>query len=307
MRTTTKSLIASLLLAPLLAAPVAAQAVRPDSGFHLRVGGDIAVAAGEREGGIVVLRGDAHVAGTVGTVIVIEGTAWIDSGRVGELIVILGRARLADGAVVTGDVHLLDAEIEQAARSRVEGRIERGVGRRAAGEFFAIIAIIGLGVFAALVVAGVLVALVAPDGLMATGRLIRTDTAHVAGAAALLWLAGPVIALLLVPTLIGLPLGLGYVVFVMPTLGLVGLIVAGGWVGAELLRRIGRDAAAVHPVSAAIAGIIVLLLVGRLPVLGLVSTVLTMLGAGAAMLVAVRAARRTRSAAGPSPSAPLGG
>ena len=36
-------------------------------------------------------------------------------------------------------------------------------------------------------------------------------------------------------------------------MALWGLIVAGGWVGAELLRRIGRDAAAVHPVSAAIA------------------------------------------------------
>jgi len=294
MRTLLKSVLATMILSSLLSLPAAAQAAPADSGVRLRVGGDIEVAADEREGLVLVIRGDGRVAGTVGTLVVIDGTATVDSGRVGELLVIRGNARLNDGAVVTGDVHLFDSKIDVSSSAQVQGEIERGVGRRFAGELFAAVALIGLGVLAAFLVAGILVALIAPTGLVATGQLIRTDIARVAGAAALLWIAFPLVAVLLIPTLVGLPIGVGYFVFAMPMLGLMGLIVSGTWIGGEVLRRINRPGKVVHPAAAAALGISCVFLVGRFPVLNLLSTVLVMLGAGAVLLVASRAVRARR-------------
>lgn len=292
MRVLSVHLIASALLASLLSVSVAAQAAPPDSSLRLRVGGDVEVDAGDREGAVVVIRGNARVVGVVGALIVTSGVATIDGGRVAELIVIRGHAQLKSGAVVTGDVHLLASSIELDSGSRVEGRIERGVARRYARKAFTVIALIGLGLLAALVVAGVLTALVAPTELVATGDLIRGDTARVVGASALLWLAFPVVALLLVPTLVGLPFGLGYLLFVMPVLGFVGLIVAGTWVGGTLLRQMGDAGRQSTPVVAAAVGITILLVAGRLPLLGIVVTLFVMLGAGAVFLQASRAARR---------------
>jgi hypothetical protein len=303
MRCLPRALIATLTLSTLLSAPVAAQTAPPDSGFRLRVGGDIAVAPGEREGAVVVIRGNGRVAGVVGALIVIDGTARIDSGRVGELVVIRGSADLNEGAVVTGDVHLVESTIDVAPGAIIEGRIERGVGRRFAREAFTVIALIGLGVLAALIVAGVLAALVVPNELVGTGELIRTDTGLVVGAAALVWLAFPILAVLLVPTIVGLPFGLGYLLFVMPLLGFLGLIVAGTWIGGLLLRKMSGAGKVVNPAAAAALGITLLLLVGRVPILGFVATALVLLGAGAVSLRVTRAVQRRGRASADAPQA----
>jgi hypothetical protein len=301
MRVLTAALRATIALTAILASPALSQSAPPDSGFRFRVGGDIEVAATEREGGVVVIRGNARVSGRVGALIVVGGTATIDSGRVVELIVVRGEALLTNGAVVAGDAHLIDSKIDVASGSRVEGRIERGVGRRYAREVFAFIALVSLGVLAAVVIAGVLAALVAPTQLVATGALIRAETGRVAGYAALIWLAFPVLAVLLIPTIVGLPFGLGYLLFVMPLIGFVGLIVAGTWLGGLLLRRTRSAGAAVNPVASAAVGVALLLLVGRIPILGLVTTILVMLGAGAAGLAVSRAAFSPRGTA-PAPA-----
>ena len=292
MRVLLLGLLASVVLSAVVPLPVASQTTPPGSGFRFRVGGDIEVAASEREGAVVVIRGNGRVAGTVGALIVIDGEATIDGGRVLELIVIRGHARLTGGGSVSGDVHLLDSSIDVTPGSRVEGQVERGMGRRFARQAFTIIALIGLGVLAALVAAGILVALVAPTELVATGKLIRAETGRVAGATALLFLAFPILALLLVPTIVGLPFGLGYLVFVLPFLGFLGLIVAGTWVGFALLRQLGGADKAHHPVAAASLGITILVLVGRIPILGLLASILVMLGAGALLLRATRAVSR---------------
>jgi hypothetical protein len=287
-------LLGVALALPLLTPTLRAQSAPADSGFRLRVGGDVEVAADEREAAIVVIRGDARVLGRVGAVAVIDGTVVIDGGRVDELVVVRGRAHLVNGAVVAGDAHLVSSTIAVDSGAVVSGRIERGIGRQSARKMGTAIALIGLGVLGALVLAGVLVALVVPEGLVATGRLIRTEIGRVAGAAALLWLAFPFVAVLLVPTLVGLPVGLGYFLFVMPILFVVGLIVSGTWIGDELLRRMRRAETAVSPVGAAAFGIVLLLLVGRIPLVGFLATLLVMLGAGAALAVATRTALAKR-------------
>lgn len=278
---------AGLLLAPAIAAQTASR----DSSAHLRFGGDVTVPAGTREGAVVVVRGDATIAGEVRGVVVLEGDAFITGGRVQELTVVNGRAILSDSARVDGDVHLLDAELTVEPGSLVAGRIERGVGRQVAKHFLGAMALIGVGIFLALLLGGVFAAAVLPGPLRAAGALLRAETGPVLVATAILWLGFPLVAGLLVPTLIGLPLGLGYFIFVMPLLGFLGLIVAGLWAGEWLLRRLGALTVAERPTLAAAAGMTVLLIVGHIPLLGLVATVLALMGSGAAALRTWRAMR----------------
>jgi hypothetical protein len=278
---------AVLSLGPALAAQTAPR----DSSAILRFGGNVTVPVGTKEGAVIVLRGDATIAGDVRGVVVLEGEARITGGRVKELTVVNGRAILSDSARVDGDVHLLDAELTVEPGSVVSGTVERGVGRRVAKHFLGAMALIGLGIFLAFVLGGVFAASVFGESLRATGALIRGETGPVLIATAILWLALPVVAGLLIPTLVGLPMGLGYFLFVMPVLGFLGLVVAGVWIGELLLRKVGSPTAAARPTVAATVGITVLLLVGRIPLLGLVATALILLGSGGLALRTWRAMR----------------
>lgn len=267
-----------------LSSALAAQAAPRDSSAILRFGGNVTVPAGTKEGVVIVLRGDATVAGEARGVVVLDGEVRIIGGRVQELTVVNGRAILSDSARVDGDVHLLDAELSVEPGSVVSGTVERGVGRQVAKHFLGAMALIGLGIFLAFVLGGVFAASIFPESLRATGTLIRGETGPVLIASAILWLALPVVAALLVPTLVGLPMGLGYFLFILPVLAFLGLVVAGLWTGDVLLRKLGSPTAAERPTVAAAAGITVLLLVGRIPLLGLIATALILLGSGAVAL-----------------------
>lgn len=301
MRSPRPSLVLASAAALLVAPALAAQAAPRDSSAHLRFAGDVTVPAGTREGAVVVVRGDATIAGEVRGVVVLDGDAFITGGRVQELTVVNGRAILRDSARVEGDVHLLDAELSVEPGSVVAGRIERGVGRQVAKHFLGAMALIGVGIFLAFLLGGVVAAAVLPGPLRATAALLRAETGRVLVATAILWLGFPLVAGLLIPTLIGLPLGLGYFIFVMPLLGFLGLVVVGVWTGDLLLRKSGSPTVATRPTVAAAVGVALLLILGRLPVLGLVATVLVLMGSGAAALRTWRAMRAPVFAAGTAP------
>ncbi len=308
MRTLVSPLPRVALLAVAIAAlqtpGIAQEAVR-DSSAHIRFGGDVTVPAGAREGAVIVVRGDATIAGEVRGVVVLEGDALIAGGRVGELTVVRGRAVLTDSARVDGDVHLLDGEISVEPGSSVAGRVERGVGRRVARHLVGAAALIGLGFLIALVLGGVLATAVFADSVRATGALIRSETGTVLLATGVLWIALPIAAGLLIPTLIGLPMGLGYFLFVLPLLGFLGLIVAGTWLGDLLLRRMTTGGAPPRPTLAAALGITLLLLVGRIPLVGIIATALVLLGTGAIALRTLRAMRAPAAGLPPTAGASL--
>ena len=269
----------------------------PDSGFLMQVHGNVNVPAGERQGVVIVARGDARLGGHVTALMVIEGDAIIDGGTVGDLSVVRGAARLLNGAVVTGDVHLVDAAIDVSPDSRVAGTIDRGMRSRLSTGLVGFTALLGLGVLAAMVLGGIIAAMIAPDQVTATGSLMRAEAGRAALTACVVWIALPIVAVLLLPSIIGLPIGLGYFVFVLPFLGFLGLIVAGTWLGDQLLRSMRGDRTATGIVAAAALGILIILVLGRIPVIGFLASLLVMLASGAVVLRAVRVMKRNRRTA----------
>jgi hypothetical protein len=71
------------------------------------------------------------------------------------------------------------------------------------------------------------------------------------------WVALPIIAALAIVTLIGLPLGLGVLIFLLPALWFLGLIVAGTRLGLAIVKVSGRESGE-HPYLASFVGLLIL-------------------------------------------------
>jgi hypothetical protein len=103
------------------------------------------------------------------------------------------------------------------------------------------------------------------------------------------WFVLPVMMVLMVLTLIGIPLGVGYFLFVLPVLWFLGYLVAGTQIGRMILRGRAHEQ---HPYLAALLGLLILQLLGALPVpTGIIGFLAGIYGSGALIAVAWRAWR----------------
>lgn len=280
--------LSSTVLALLIGAGAPTQ---PDSGVHIRFNGDIGIPTGERNAAVFVVNGSARIQGAVRAVVVIAGDVIVSGGHVGDLTVVRGRATLSDSAVVSGDVHLVDATLSQGGGSRVEGAVERTVGRRLMADLAGVTALFGLGVVIAFVLAAVIAAAVVPRAVRHAGELIVREPGRTTMTVLLLWLAFPLAAALLSATVVFTPVAVGFFVFVLPTLWFLGLIVGGTKLGDLLLGRMRGRIEATRPYLAALLGVGGLLLVSRIPLLGVLLPVAALAGSGAILLTAWRHGR----------------
>lgn len=97
----------------------------------------------------------------------------------------------------------------------------------------------------------------------------------------------PVLAMLAVVTVVGLPLGIGLLFRVIPTLAFAGYLVAGIWLGERVI-----DAGRVRqrPYLASIVGLLLLLVLSIIPI---VAAVAALFGLGAIVLAGWRTLRST--------------
>jgi hypothetical protein len=110
----------------------------------------------------------------------------------------------------------------------------------------------------------------------------------------------PVLAVIAMVTVIGLPLGLGMLTFLLPALAFLGYIVAGAWLGRLVLGRAGR--ATHHPYLEVFLGLLILQVVVFVPFLGLGALVLLSLwGTGGLAYLAWRAVRSQPAARAEAP------
>ena len=289
------SIAAAMVVAFLILVP-AAFAADPSPGRDqvlIAVRGDVTVPAEQTKDVVLVVDGHASIAGAVRTVVVIDGTAELAGAHVDSIVAISSTVELQPGTVVAGDVMTLDATVPRLGDAVVQGDVtEITPALVALGTFLAPMAVLfwfGFGL--ATIVAGLFLAGLAGRQVRETGRLISGEPVPVflVGLAGLLLV--PAVAVLLMISIVGAPLGLGILFGAWPLVAYLGYLVAGIRVGDWVLDRLEPGKVRERPYLASVVGLALLQLVGLIPIVGLVSAVASLLGFGAVLLAGWRTLR----------------
>jgi hypothetical protein len=268
--------------------------------------GDITIPAGEQADVVVVINGTATIAGEVNTVVAVDGAANLTGARVETVIAVRSPVTLGDGAVVQGDVMTLDSLVQQSGDAKVLGEISDmqasliGLGAVLAPAL--ILLWIGFGL--AVVVAGLLLAGIAGRQVRAAEGLISHEPGMTLVAGILGLVVFPIVAFLLIVTVVGAPLGVGILIALWPLIAFAGYLVAGIWIGDWVLHRMQPTVVRERPFLAAVIGILVLQALALVPVLGIVAMIASLFGFGAVMLLAWRTLRSGTASQSPVVGAP---
>jgi hypothetical protein len=298
-----------VLLVLLLATPAAAQGdpERFDGKVLVSVNGDLTLAADDEAEVLVVVNGDARIEGTANVVTVVNGTATLAGGTVTTLAVVNGSAQIGAGSTVTGDVVELRSTVVVDPAATVGGEV-----RSMTTDFAGIGIAIGLLGLLAWIAFG-LVAWAAGLALAAFGArqvrraewLISSEPLRTFGAGLAMLFLPPIIALLLIVTVVLMPVGLALLLIVWPTLAFLGWLVASTWIGEWILRTSGRPAPERRPYLGVTLGLIVATLLSLVPLVG---AVISLFGMGSIALAGWRMLRQGEVTVPPtSRYAPAGG
>jgi hypothetical protein len=303
-----RGLVAATILAVGLvwaaAGPASAADGRDDEDSRISITAPVRVRAGERvdgpvgtvdggvrvdgtvDGAVFVVHGNARITGTVtGSVVVLDGDA-IVSGRVDDdVIAVSGRATVETGAEIGGDVRSSERP-RVAPGARVDGDVEKtnfAAWFTVAG--WVVLILWWIAVTITLLIVGLVLVLLFPRAAVVASETGRGSFGLSVGWGAILGLAVPVLAAVLVGSVVALPLGF----MIVLTLALAFPL---GYVTAALV--LGRLVASRVPdVVAFLIGFAILRGVALVPGLGwLVGFLAAAFGIGVLGVAAWRAGRR---------------
>lgn len=262
-----------------------------DRGLLLRIRGDVTVPRGEVADSVIVIDGNVTIDGTVrDTLVVIEGTATISGNVEGGVTVISGTLDLRSGATVH-NVNLIRSDLTRASGATITGELnqrEKFVFRGAAA-VFSVLFWIGMTIL--VLACGLLFAAVGGRQLRASAGVLTAELGNSILGAVIVWVGLPIAAVILILTLVGIPLGIAMLLFLLPALWVTGYIAAATRLGVWLVGLVGR-APGDHPYAAAGSGLLALQLLILVPFIGaLIAGLAGLWGAGAIGLTAYRAAR----------------
>lgn len=283
-------------------------------GDDVRVAGGTIIVAGEVGGEVVAVGGTVTLAPEAK----VGGRTWVAGGRV-AVAGRLGRGlKVAAGSVsvageIDGDVQLAARTIEILPTARIGGNLTytspspakidpgaqiRGrvtyrrsdLAERAArfGRVFFLVARVVL--LAGAIVAGVVLLLLLPGFTLAAAQTIRHHFWKSLGVGLLIFVVTPVVAIIAVASIVGIPVGLTLVAL-YPVALVVGYLTAAGFLGDVGARLIGHTA---EPTTGRrmlwlVGALIVLALVRLIPIVGAIAAWLVVLiGLGAASQEAFR-------------------
>jgi cytoskeletal protein CcmA (bactofilin family) len=256
-----------------------ASAFAASSKERIVVVGDVLVDRGVTARDVVVADGDVTVRGTVdGDLVVGDGDVTIRGHVTGDVVTLAGTAILGRRAQVDGDIAYGDEKPQVASGARVGGEVKKiDAGHIGTG--------LAIGVWVAVTVStlllGLLLLLLFPKAADALSRTFRARTGMVALAGVLSFLLLPVIGVLLLITVVGIPLGAGLLLAVLPLYGLAYTVSA---------FAIGRLILKTSRIPAFLVGLVILRVLAIVPFLGpVVWFIATILGLGTLILTALRA------------------
>jgi hypothetical protein len=287
--------LASFVLAFGLAAPVlAADPNHTDGPVLMAFNGDITVPAGDQADFVMVTKGTATIAGDAKTVVVIDGTATLTGATVESVFATGGTVTIDAASTVTGDVRTIGSTVTVDPAAKIGGSVasfEKDI-VAATAVLAPLVLLFMLGFVLVTVVAGLALAALAARQVRAAEQVISKEPGHalVVGIAGLILV--PLVAILAMITVIGVPLGLAILLMVWPAVAIVGWLVAGIWIGDWLLYR-GDRPRPERPYLAAVVGVLILMIVGIVPVIGpFIGAIASLFGFGAVLLLAWRVFRQ---------------
>jgi cytoskeletal protein CcmA (bactofilin family) len=269
---------------------------------HVVITGGVVVPGGQTAGDVVVLDGTVRIAGrATGDVVSVAGPVRV-TGRVdGDLIAVSDRAFLGPAARVGGDLRYGDESPVLARGARVDGEISNEDWADAASGWGWVSWLAWwLAVSVSTLIVGALLVWLAPAALYAADRAVRERLGATVGWGVAIAVGVPLLAILALVTLVGIPFGVALLLAAIPVL-LVAYVTTAWIVGR---RVVGHRSAS--PWAALLAGWGILRVLALIPVVGaLVGLAATVVGLGA-LAVALWRARRT-GARMPKPEAPAPG
>ena len=285
-----------------------------------------ATADGDVDDSVVAVLGDVRVTGHVGdSAVAVIGDAYIDSKIEGNVVAVLGDVELGPHAEINGTVVQVIGHMQRDPGAIVHGGIEHIIAADFGGAhrvhawiheclmFGRPLAIghdlgwaWGFALFCLFVY--VLLALMFPDAVRKCAQTLIASPGRALLASILAVLLTPILLLLLLGTVIGIPL-VPVVCFGLFTAGLFGKAAALACIGGRTTRTLDSSAASNIAVHVLVGGAIVLLLY-IIPLIGfIVFTLLGVFGFGAVLLTLIntnRESRRERAAAAAAASSGAG-
>lgn len=281
------SISAAVVLALTVMAPVAlAAGPSPHDGRVLMsFNGPLDVPAGQHVDAVIVANGDATIEGDVSAVVVLNGDATLTGATAEAVVVVNGTATLDATTVVSGDVRTLNGDVERAPGATVKGTVG-GMEADLAALWVVLLpafVLLFIGFALVTVVAALLMAGLAARQTRAAEILISRQPAQTLVAAIVGIVVLPVAGVLVTLTVIGAPIGLAFLLVVLPAVAYIGWLVAAIWIGDWILIRTRGSAEPDRPYLAAVVGVVVLGVASLLPPL---SAIASLFGFGAVLLLA---------------------
>jgi hypothetical protein len=266
-----------------------ASAFAADAKQRIVIVGDVLVDRGETTKDVVVADGNVLVRGTVdGNLIVADGDVAIRGHVTGKVVTLAGQAVLGRRAQVDGDVVYADNKPVVASGAQVGGEVKKfnpddigagGVVGGAVGLTFAV----WLAVTISVLVLGLILLALFPKPADAVARTAKARTGRAALVGLLTFFVIPIAGFIALITVVGIPLGAGLLLAVLPLYALAYTASAFA-IGRRVREQGGR-------IVTFLIGLAILRVLALVPFLGgLVWFLATILGLGA-LIVAGRAAR----------------
>jgi cytoskeletal protein CcmA (bactofilin family) len=263
---------------------------------HVVLTGGVVVPAGQTVGDVIALDGDVTIAGrATGDVVSVAGPVRV-TGRVdGDLIAVSDRATLGPTARVGGDLRYGDERAVLAPGASVAGEVSNENWADAANgwgwvSWFAW----WLAVSVSTLIVGALLVWLARRALNAADRAMHEHLGASVGCGVAIAIGVPLLAILALVTLVGIPFGVALLLAAVPVL-LVAYMTTGWIVGRRVLRN-----RSTSPWAALLVGWGILRLLALIPIAGaLVGLVATVVGLGALTLALWQARKPSAPAHGP--------
>ena len=267
-------------------------------GDRVVITGPVTIDTGETADDVVVIDGPVSVAGRVrGDLVVVNGLLRISGAVDGDVVAVAGRTTLAPGARIGGDLVYGDERPVVPAGATVAGDVNRvSVGEITDPVGFVGAAALWIAVSVSALVLGLLLLWLAPRALEAAFAAAATSLGATIGWGLLLFFGLPVLAVIALVTLVGIPLGVALLLALLPLYG-IGYTTSAWLLGRRLVGPPrGR-------VLAFLAGLAILRVLAIIPILGgIVWFAATVVGLGALMVATWRARREYPQRAGTAPA-----